>query len=668
MKFTLNKKLLLIGILSSVAILFFVYTIATEKIGIKVNADRIGKLCQYIANASELVHELQKERGASAAYVGSGGNKMKDILVENKRNTDTALASFRQYMTSFDTKRFGAEFSEKSGSTLNQLNDLTTKRTAVIGLTITKEETVRYYTTIIANFIKSFEYVALRANHAEISGPAYACVNFISAKELAGVERATLSSIVAANKAVDTHNLTKWSDAWKGQERLMNSFENLASQEVAAFYKSNHAGQVVEKVSGIRNAVLEKAGEGNFGITADEVYEALTKRINVLKSIEDYQTRNIQGISERISMKARNEVIIYSIIGGAALAVVLSLTFIFTARIMNLLKGLVGDLTTGSSKVSSASAQISASSQSLSEATSEQAASIEETSATMEEISSMTKHNADNAAESAKLARACNNTSEQGANTVVEMDNAMKNISESSGKIADIIKIIEGIAFQTNLLALNAAVEAARAGEHGRGFAVVAEEVRSLAQRSSTAAKDITSLITDSVKKADTGTELVKKTREVFSNMVTQVKKVADLVNEIATASEDQTNGIEQISKAIQQMNQVVQQNAANAEETAAASEELSSQAQGLNALVDKIAGEVNMEGNRGDTGDKPTIEKRETKQLKVKAQLTPPHKNISPNCHPEDTSSEGNGKKLAVTCARSNRLISLPNDEFKDF
>lgn len=668
MKLTFNKKLLLIGILPSIVILFFVYTIATEKIGIKTNADKINKLCQYIAHASELVHELQKERGASAGYVGSGGNKMKDILAENKRNTDKALASFQQYMALFDTKQYGAEFSEKIISTINQLNDLTTKRTAVAGLTITKEETVRYYTTVIANLIKSFEYVALRANHAEISGPAYACVNFISAKELAGVERATLSSIVAANKALDTHNLTNWLAAWKGQERVMNSFEYLASPEVVSFYKSNHAGQVVEKVSEIRTAVLEKAAEGNFGITADEVYEALTKRINVLKSIEDYQTRNIQDIAKRISSEARNEVILYSIIGGIALATVLSLTFMFTAKIMNLFKGLVGDLTARSSHVVSASEQISASSQSLSEATTEQAASIEETSSTMEEISSMAKQNADNAAESAKLAKACNDTAEQGAHSVREMDNAMKDISESSGKIADIIKIIEGIAFQTNLLALNAAVEAARAGEHGRGFAVVADEVRNLAQRSSTAAKDITALITDSVKKAENGTMLVKKTREVFSHMVTQVKKVTDLVNEIATASEEQTNGIEQIGKAIQQMDQVVQQNAANAEQTAAASEELSSQALGLNALVDKIAAEVTTEGDKGGATAEPRIVKRETNQLKAKVLLTPSGKSISSNSDMGDTPSEGNGKELVMTAARSNRLIPLSNDEFKGF
>ena len=595
MKLTLNKKIMLIGIIPLFAICFFIYTIVVEKIGVKTNADNISRLCQYIVTASELVHELQKERGTSGVYIGSGGNKMKDVLGDYKRNTDKALASLQQFMASFDGGYYGAVFNEKIRSPLNQLRDLNTKRTAVIGLSIAKEEIVGYYTAIIANFIKSFESVALEANHPRISGHVYASVNFISAKELSGIERAVLSGIVAANKAADTRNLNNWVSLRNGQERFMNSFENLASQEVLSFYKSTHTGHVVEKVSKIRNVVLEKAGEGNFGITADEVFEALTQRIDILKNIEDFQMLNIRDISAKVSSEAKNGIIVYSGIGGGVVAIVLALTLILTTKIMNLFKYLIGELTSGSSEVLTASEQISASSQSLSEGTSEQAASIEETSATMEEITSMTKQNADNAQEASKLAIACNLSVEHGNTTVVEMNSAMKNIHESSGKIADIIKIIEGIAFQTNLLALNAAVEAARAGEHGRGFAVVAEEVRNLAQRSATASKDITTLITDSVHKATTGMELVKKTEDVFTGVVAQVKKVTDLVNEISSASDEQNNGIQQINKAIQQMDQVVQQNAASAEETAASSEELTSQAQALNDLVNKVGAEVGM-------------------------------------------------------------------------
>lgn len=292
---------------------------------------------------------------------------------------------------------------------------------------------------------------------------------------------------------------------------------------------------------------------------------------------------------------------IVTVVIGACMAVFMPL------KITTLFRNLITRLTDSALQVVAASEQISASSQKLSEATTEQAATIEETSSTMEEISSMTAQNSENAAEAAKLAKACNGAVEHGNSTVIEMDHSMKDIAESSKKIADIIKIIEGIAFQTNLLALNAAVEAARAGEHGRGFAVVAEEVRNLAQRSSAAAKDITSLITDSVKKAETGTELVKKTKEVFTGVVTQVKKVTDLVNEIATASEEQANGIEQITKAIQQMDQATQQNAATAEETAASSEEMSTLAHELNTIVKIIGAEVGIKSN-GASAESDTV------------------------------------------------------------
>ncbi|MEP9410685.1 MAG: CHASE3 domain-containing protein [Candidatus Brocadia sp.] len=372
-----------------------------------------------------------------------------------------------------------------------------------------------------------------------------------------------------------------------------------------------------------------------------------------------------------------------SVAAGALLAV---FNIKLATKITSLFKKLLSELTDGAAQVASASEQISASSQSLSQSTSEQAASIEETSSTMEEISSMTKQNADNASEASRLAKACSTSVEHGNNTVIETDAAMKAITESSAKIADIIKIIEGIAFQTNLLALNAAVEAARAGDHGRGFAVVAEEVRNLAQRSSAAAKDITALITDSVKKSEAGMGLVKKTRDVFSDVVTQVKKVTDLVNEIATASEEQTNGIDQISKAIQQMDQVVQQNAANAEETAAASEELSSQAQALNALVDKIAVEVNMDSNEDGTVVRSTVVKdKEVRHEKGKGTFAPSYKETR-SVHRgrawavrkktmggdsdalEDISSAENGKGLVPAGAGPDRLIAMSEDEFKDF
>jgi methyl-accepting chemotaxis protein len=211
----------------------------------------------------------------------------------------------------------------------------------------------------------------------------------------------------------------------------------------------------------------------------------------------------------------------------------------------------------------------------------------------MEEMATMTKQNADNATEAAKLVDMCSVSAESGNKAVVEMNSSMGEINASNKKIAEITKVIDGIAFQTNLLALNAAVEAARAGEHGKGFAVVAEEVRNLAQRSATAAKDTTTLIEDSVAKADNGAKLADKCRESLEDIVKNVSKVTDLTKEIANASSEQSEGIGQVSNAVQQMDQITQQNAASAEETASASEELSSQAESLLDQVKILSAQV---------------------------------------------------------------------------
>ena len=363
-----------------------------------------------------------------------------------------------------------------------------------------------------------------------------------------------------------------------------------------------------EKIFAIRRG-------NDYRLDLKHLREELAPLVAVVQKNIDQIGVNMSGLLEGETQRTlglqRSMWLIALISVSVSVSVGAFVTVFLPIKITTLFRNMVTELIYGASNVASASEQISASSQSLSEGASEQAASIEETSATMEEITSMTKQNADNAQEASKLATACNLSVEHGNTTVVEMNNAMKKIHESSGKIADIIKIIEGIAFQTNLLALNAAVEAARAGEHGRGFAVVAEEVRNLAQRSSTASKDITTLITDSVHKATTGMELVKKTEDVFTGVVAQVKKVTDLVNEISSASDEQNNGIQQINKAIQQMDQVVQQNAASAEETAASSEELTAQAQALNDLVNKVGLEVGMENKTVGAAVQSTVTKK---------------------------------------------------------
>ncbi len=239
-------------------------------------------------------------------------------------------------------------------------------------------------------------------------------------------------------------------------------------------------------------------------------------------------------------------------------------------------------------EVSRGAIEISQGNADLSQRTEEQAASLEETASSMEQMTSTVKQNADNASQASQLATAARDQADKGGNVVGQAIRAMTEINEASKKIVDIIGVIDEIAFQTNLLALNAAVEAARAGEQGRGFAVVASEVRNLAGRSATAAKEIKGLIQDSVRKVEEGSQLVSQSGQTLDHIVTAVKKVSDIVGEIAGASREQSAGIEQVNKAVVQLDEMTQQNAALVEQASAASQSMADQAKGLSQMMER--------------------------------------------------------------------------------
>jgi methyl-accepting chemotaxis protein len=250
------------------------------------------------------------------------------------------------------------------------------------------------------------------------------------------------------------------------------------------------------------------------------------------------------------------------------------------------LANIVSAVRSGTDTIATASSQIAAGNLDLSSRTEQQASSLEETASSMEQLTSTVKQNADNARQANQLAVSASAVAVKGGAVVSQVVRTMDSINASSRKIVDIISVIDGIAFQTNILALNAAVEAARAGEQGRGFAVVASEVRSLAQRSAAAAKEIKTLIGDSVEKVEAGAELVDQAGATMHEIVASVQRVTDIMSEIAAASVEQTSGIGQINQAISQMDQVTQQNAALVEEAAAAAESLQDQAGTLAQVV----------------------------------------------------------------------------------
>ncbi len=318
-------------------------------------------------------------------------------------------------------------------------------------------------------------------------------------------------------------------------------------------------------------------------------------------------------------------------------------------------------LTLTSKRVSSASGQVASSSQELAEGASEQAASLEETSSSLEEMSSMIRQNADHASEADQLMKETNQIVRKANESMGLLGQSMKDISGASEETFKIIKTIDEIAFQTNLLALNAAVEAARAGEAGAGFAVVADEVRNLAMRAADAASNTSQLIEGIVKKIGGGTELVTKTAHAFADVDTNAAKAAELVSEIAAASEEQAEGTQQVNKAVNQMDKVIQQNAANSEEIAAAADELNRQATEMRQFVHDLVGTVGSlaekaKGQRGDQANAGTRSARDQSQKVV----------------PVSARSIGSRSKTTFETkkVRADQLIPLDDDQggFQDF
>ncbi|MEZ4528340.1 MAG: methyl-accepting chemotaxis protein [Desulfobacterales bacterium] len=347
--------------------------------------------------------------------------------------------------------------------------------------------------------------------------------------------------------------------------------------------------------------------------------------------------------------------------GGVLLTVIFLLILYLVRkdvqRIFSLLEKLTEGLTDVAGKTLEAANTISASSMQLAEGSTEQATSLEETSASLEQMSSMTRKNADNAIEADKVMKEGNEVVRRANVSMKELTASMTEISKASEDTSRIVKTIDEIAFQTNLLALNAAVEAARAGEAGSGFAVVADEVRNLAMRSAEAARNTADLIRETVEKINAGAALADRTGEAFGEVTQNAEKVGSLLAEIAAASDEQAEGIRQLTGAMNEIDRITKQNSDNAEESAYASEEMSKQARQMKDFVDDLVSLVGMRGKKGRKKSAFRQEPREEKLLREDLHLSKYAAIHKPK--PADRKA---GKSDAE------KLIPLDEDDFKDF
>lgn len=400
-------------------------------------------------------------------------------------------------------------------------------------------------------------------------------------------------------------------------------------------------------------------------------------------AMEGKQTGSIHGAFEIIQSldEADQEAAAALWTGGlmtaAVVAFVIAVLCVFIRKPINLVRFVSEKLDGTVSQVRDASSQLATSSQQLAEGAGQQASSIEETSATLEELTSMTQQNCEHAGQANSLAVEAHQAAEKGQQIMERMSHTISQIKTASDRTAEIVKTIDEIAFQTNLLALNAAVEAARAGEAGKGFAVVAEEVRALAQRSAEAAKNTANLILESQKSADEGVHVTSQVHERLNEIRSQVHKLMLIIGEVATASKEQSVGLDQISKAVLQIEQVTQASAATSEQAAAASDQLSMQADELASHVTMLRSVVAAAraGSRVPAVFVPPILDNQPKQtLAVYGSRTPLLPRSSEQGHAPSATihghttngrgANGNGRAVQVP----DEIIPLEDDDFADF
>ncbi len=334
-------------------------------------------------------------------------------------------------------------------------------------------------------------------------------------------------------------------------------------------------------------------------------FDALHHQIDVMSA---WNRKNAEEALARIDSSVHEGIVGDGIALGVTVLLAVVAAFWIIRSVRKALVAVSGSIAAGAEQVAAASGQVSSSSQALASGASEQAASLEESSSSLEEMSSMTKRNADAAVKAAQLAAEARAAADAGSAEVSAMSRAMHEIKASSDEVAKIVKTIDELAFQTNILALNAAVEAARAGEAGLGFAVVADEVRNLAQRSAQASKETAAKIESAIARTSQGVALSDKVGTHLGTIVSRVRQVDELVAEVATASREQSEGVQQINAAVSDMDKVVQTNAASAEESAAAAEELNQQAAALNAAVETLRHLAGAD-TRGGAAPGPVVE-----------------------------------------------------------
>ncbi|MFV8870747.1 methyl-accepting chemotaxis protein [Serratia fonticola] len=598
----------------------------------RINTERqmdvIVQLTAIARGAGDVVHELQKERGMSAGYLGSGGGQFRAELADQRKLTDAAMATFSQLLAKTD--RRALEGIDTSAIQLfnDQTQLLSEVRNNVSNLHTAAPQAIGFYTKTIAQVLDFVGGIGHLTTSGKIGQELSAYYSLLNLKEQSGIERALLSGVFSSDRFGD-EQFRQLSDVVGKQEAWLSATRRFSTAEQAAALDGALRSASASDALKFREIAIDKVTTGGFKVNPTDWFKAQTLRIEVLRQLENQTADTLQKHAAELSRTARSEWITFLCISLLSLAVALAIAIVVARSIHLQLQGTLktigemeGDLTqrlsvpgsdelsalnhaynqsieniqhivkeikSGSEVLHHASGDIAAGNQDLAQRTDEQAASIVETAASMEQISTAIAQTADNAREAEQLTLAMERDVMQANRVANEASQSMTEIRNSSEQISRIVASIDDISFQTNLLALNAAVEAARAGESGRGFAVVASEVRNLSQRCAKEASQIRELINQNMEKIAEGVARVSASGIALKAAADNSGLMKQYVSDIAQAANEQSLGVGQVHLALNQLEQVTQQNAALVSQAASASQVLDNQAAAMTQLVNRF-------------------------------------------------------------------------------
>ncbi len=583
---SLKTRILLLTMSTLLCLIMLVGVQLKQRVDRLKSADSVSKSLHFYVVTSDFIQELQKERGKSSLFINGK-------VDESELKIQLELANKKRELVLPTAVEVG-------DSTVGFIQDIVRSheeiRRAVISKNIKALESTVQFSNLIAKLIDKQAEVAQKHPFDGLEGLLTSQTIFETSKEYMGILRATMNGVLGNDVPLTREQEAKIFFLKAAVSINLHSkgvvFGDETKNEVEKIFKSDEWRFVESALETVRN----KASEGKYGVEAAEFAKKITICIDEVFKVLNAQTKLTETTIEDVKKYEVKQFWLYIGIITIILIVSLAFAWVLTSRLNRDFEKIVQELDAGIEVILNSSKEIASSSSILSSSSTEQAASLEETVSSIEEVSSMVTINSTHASESAKLSGVSQKQAQSGEEMMTNLVQVMNEISEASKKIQDITSVIDDIAFQTNLLALNAAVEAARAGEQGKGFAVVADAVRSLAQRSAEAAKDISAMISGSVGKIQSGVNVVQQNSGLLHEIVDSISKVSSINSDIASSSQDQSVGLQQINQAMNQLDQATQGNASAAERLAQTSSSMENQVETFQNVIVTLRKIVNGE------------------------------------------------------------------------